>query len=208
MSDAGADPDVSELLSELTRELRALEQEVEPPEGRNWRRDLARFTSEVAIPALILVLKTNIRVLELLRRTIRIAEGRNPQGERSEVRERAERLGQVTLDQLDEVLSQLQGAVEGRDDDERAQQLIEDARSIRERIQTEMDGEPDSEPVDIDVEAELRALKDDLDDTNGSQDGDHGGDDGPEGSQDDPTGDGSDDPTGDGPDERRGDRAE
>lgn len=198
MSDASAEPDVTELLADLTRELRRLQREVEP-DRRNLGRDLARLTSEVAIPALILLLKTNIQMLELLRRTIRIAEGRDPHPERTtpEVRERAERLGHVTLARLDDVLADLQTAVEGRPDDDRSQQLIREARDIRQQIQDELDVDGDSdvdggptETVDIDVEAELRALKDDLDDgdpdtgegseagESGAGDGDGGGADG------------------------------
>jgi hypothetical protein len=178
MSDAGGetDPDIAELLADLTRELRRLQREVEadrPGESRSVRRDLARFTSEVAIPGLILLLRTNIRALELLRRAIRIADGRAPQSssERPAMRERAEKLGSVTLTQLDTVLGELQSAVEGQDSD-RARNLIEDARDIRADIQDELDTDGESESVDIDVEAELRSLKDDLED----EDGD-GGDD-------------------------------
>ncbi len=183
MSDTSPDPDITELLADLTEELRSLQQEVEPDRDRSLRRDLARLTSEVAIPGLILLLKTNIQVLQLLRRAIRIADGRKPRQSREtgEMRERAEQLGQVTLAQLDNVLSELQGAVEERPDSDRSVQLIEEARSIRQQIQEEFetDGESveDVDEVDIDVEAELRALKDDLDDqsgTNGNGDGSTG----------------------------------
>lgn len=189
MSDGSSDPDITELLADLTRELRSLQQEVEPDNDRSLRRDLARLTSEVAIPGLILLLKTNIQVLQLLRRAIRIADGRNPRQSRGsgEMRERAEQLGQVTMAQLDNVLTELQGAVEERPDSDRSVQLIEEARSIRQQIQDELgtDGEgvEDADEVDIDVEAELRALKDNLDDqpnTDGNGDspaGDGNGDD-------------------------------
>jgi hypothetical protein len=201
MSDASSDPDVTELLADLTRELRSLQQEVEPDRDRSLRRDLARLTSEVAIPGLILLLKTNIQVLQLLRRAIRIADGRNPRQSREtgEMRERAEQLGQVTMAQLDNVLTELQGAVEERPDSDRSVQLIEEARSIRQQIQDELDtdgeGVEDADEVDIDVEAELRALKDDLDD---QPDADENGD--------SPAGDGNgDSPTGDGNGDGRSD---
>lgn len=180
MSDPSADPDVTELLADLTQELRRLQREVEPDERRSLRRDLARFTSEVAIPGLILLLKTNIQALELLRRAIRIAEGREPRQKRvdSEVRERAERLGQVTLARLDDVLAELQGAVEERPQNDRSVQLIEEARDIRQQIQEEFETDSeDVDEVDIDVEAELRALKDDIDDPDdGNSDDGHGAD--------------------------------
>ena len=179
MSDSDPDPDTTELLADLTRELRRLQREADPDEQRSLRRDLSRLTSEVAIPGLILLLRTNIRALELLRRAIRIAEGREPRRDRvdPEMRERAERLGQVTLARLDDVLSELQGAVEGRPQDDRSAELIEEARNIRQQIQEEFntDGE-DIDEVDVDVEAELRALKGDIDDADDRSDDD--GDDG------------------------------
>lgn len=196
MSDAGGEPDVTELLADLTQELRRIQREVEP-ERRSLRRDLARFTSEVAIPALILVLKTNIQILELLRRTIRIAEGRElDHGQGGEMRERAERLGQATLSQLDTLLVELQSAVEGRPNDERARQLIDEARSLRQEIQDEFetDLDPETESVNIDVEAELRALKNDIDqppssgsDGDGSNKGNDDGSDDTSGGVDNPT---------------------
>ena len=166
MSDGSPDPDVTELLGDLTLELRRLQRELGAERDRPLRRDLARFTSEVAIPALILLLKTNIKALELLRRTIRIAEGRDPRGggRNPELRERAERLGQVTLSRLDDALEEVQGAVEGQPRDERSLELIEEARDIRQRIEAELDADDeDPDDVDIDIESELRALKDDLD---------------------------------------------
>ena len=179
MSDTPEEPDVTELLADLTQELRRIQREVEP-ERRSLRRDLARFTSEVAIPALILVLKTNIQMLELLRRAIRIAEGREQDHPRSgEMRQRAERLGQATLSQLDTLLVELQSAVEGRPNDERARQLIDEARSLQQEIQEEFDTERDGETegVNIDVDAELRALKDDVDRYSEDDDADDGDDD-------------------------------
>lgn len=177
MSNAGGEPDVTELLADLTQELRRIQREVEP-ERRSLRRDLARFTSEVAIPAMILVLKTNIQMLELLRRAIRIADGRERDYAGGEMRQRAERLGHATLSQLDTLLVELQSAVEGRPNDERARQLIDDARSLRKEIQNEFETDLDSETegVNIDVEAELRALKNDID--NHSDDEDDKPDDG------------------------------
>lgn len=188
MSDASGGPDITELLGDLTQELRRLQREAEADRDRSLRQDLARFTSEVAIPGLILLLKTNIQALELLRRAIRIAEGRDPRRETAapEMRERVERVGQVTLARLDDVLAELQDAVEGRPRDDRSLELIEQARDIRRQIEDELDTETeDAEQVDIDVEAELRALKSDLDDEAPRGDDRNGDGDDPEG--DDPT---------------------
>ena len=197
-----ADPDVTELLADLTRELRRLQREVEPGRRRPRRpspRGLARFTSEVAIPALILLLQTQIRTLELLRRTIRLAEGRDPRGEHtgSEMRKRAETLGQATLTQLDDALSEVQSAIEGRPESDRAHDIISEARDLREQIQNELDSEPASvedsttlhrktgriedegentDPVGIDVEAELQSLKDQTDNDDPDPDRNDGSD--------------------------------
>lgn len=204
MSDADADPDVTELLTDLTRSLQELQTEIEP--DRRLRaptpRELSQFTSEVAIPGLILILETNIRVLKLLQRTIRLAEGKDPTGGKAvpEMRDRAERLSRATLSQLESTLSEVQSAVDGRPDNDETEQLLSEARKLRDQIQDELErrsqqrngtdesapgegsGVDDSQrvesafqddPVDIDVEAELKSIKDNLDDvedgSNGSQ---------------------------------------
>jgi hypothetical protein len=186
MSNAPEEPELTELLRDLTRELRRLEREVEPdrrirpPTGN----ELARFTSEVAIPGLILLLKSQIKALELLRRTIRIAEGRQVRGASTgatEVRNRAEQLGSATLTQLDAVLADLQDAIEGRPANERSNELITEARELQERVQAELsteDTEPSAsevEQVDIDVEAELRSLKDQVEEDPGDDGNGHAG---------------------------------
>lgn len=188
------DPAVTDLLGDLTMELRRLNREVEPEGGPRLptREELSRLTSEVAIPALILLLKTQIRALQLLRRAIRIADGREPtttDGTAGKVRDRAEQLGQTTLAQLDVVLDELQAAVEARPDDERAQELIDEARAIQGRIRSELDAEPadPDDAVAIDVENELQRLKDDVE---GADDG-QGGNAGAAGGNDD-AGDGND----------------
>jgi hypothetical protein len=164
------DPDTAELLAELTQTLRELQAEVEP--DRRLRPptpgELARFTSEIAIPGIILVLRTNIRVLELLQRTLRMADGRSLQtdGTLSGARERAEQAGSAALAGLDDALVQLQSAVDGRAENERTAELLERAQELRTEVQRELDTQ--SDPVDIDVDAELQAIKDDLDDADGS----------------------------------------
>lgn len=174
-------PDVTRLLRDLTAELRRLQREVESdsvPPGPS-PGDLSRFTSEVAIPGIILLLETNIRVLRLLRRTIRMADGRDPRAERgrSEVRARAEALGQTTLQKLDEALAELQSSVEESENGE-LEEILQEARElqsdIQERLDSARDGDleasdPGDEPIGIDVDAELRAIKHDLDDEDNRQ---------------------------------------
>jgi hypothetical protein len=192
MSNTG-DPDITRLLRDLTRELQRLQRELDGGPRPPSPGDLSRFTSEVAIPGIILVLETNIRVLQLLRRTIRMADGRDPRGNAggSEVRARAERLGETTLAKLDDALAELQSSLEDREGNE-VDDILREARDlqaeIRERLdvpdqpeveadtQADIDGD---EPIDVDVDAELRAIKSDIDDEDGGEgragDGQDGG---------------------------------
>lgn len=203
MSDADSDPEIRELLSELTTTLQELEDEVERGRPRGPRlptaNELARFTSEVAIPGLVLLLRTNIRALQLLQRTLRLADGRepSPEGTVSEARNRAEDVGRASLSQLDDVLTDLQSALEGRSDSEQATELLDRARDLRKEVQDELaqDGATpaessstdDAAAVGIDIESELESLKHNLDEADDSQ-GNAGTDDG---SDDDEDNDGS-----------------
>jgi hypothetical protein len=215
MSDSG-DPDVTRLLRDLTRELQTLKREVDADRsgGMSTRKQLSRFTSEVAIPSLVLLLETNIRALKLLRRTIRLAEGREPRRQPSpaaeEVRDRAQALGTQALSRLDETLAAVQSSLDEENADQDVYRLLTEARSLQEQVseqlaveeQTETDGSDDSttgtdaserEPVDIDIDAELETLKDNLED--GKPDGPSGADGSDSaagGSEDGPDGSGSD----------------
>lgn len=192
MSDAESDPELAQLLTDLTTTLRELEQEVEPEGPRGPRlptpSELSRFTSEVAIPGLILILRTNVRALQLLQRALRLADGRNPSPDSavSEARTRAEEVGRASLSQLDDVLTELQSALEARPENEQADELLSRANDLREQVQDELaedgthpsdqeDGTPpemdQSEAVGIDVESELQSLKDNLDDAEAGEDG-------------------------------------
>ena len=214
MSDPESDPELTQLLTDLTRTLRELEQEVEPERPPGPRlptpRELSRFTSEVAIPGLILLLQTNIRALQLLQRTIRLASGENPtpDGAVTEARARAERVGRASLSQLEDVLTDLQSALESRPENGEADELLSRARQLREEVheQIEQDGtglsadetesvneenrretSDDRDVVNIDIESELQAIKDNVEDDPDT----------PEGSGD--TGPGSDGDEGTGP---------
>jgi len=182
MSDS--EEDVTALLSELVTTLQDLQTEVEPRTDSGRPRpptpeELLRFTSDVTIPAAILVLKTNIEALKLLRRALRIAEGRPATASTgSGVQERATQLSRATLARLDDALSDLQGAVEGRPADEEARELLTEARQLRESLAEQLaesqstDG-PDigeSTEVPIDVDAELASIKEDIDDADDDTD--------------------------------------
>ncbi|MDS0284212.1 DUF7547 family protein [Haloarcula onubensis] len=181
-----AEEDVSALLSELVRTLQDLQTEVEPRTERGRPRpptpeELLRFTSDVTIPAAILVLKTNIEALKLLRRALRLAEGRPATvSSGGGVQERATQLSRATLTRLDDALSDLQGAVEGRPADAEARELLTEARELREALAEQLaesqsvDGAEDIEAteVPVDVDAELQSIKDDIDDVSDGGPGD------------------------------------
>jgi len=181
-----SDDDVTALLSELVRTLQDLETEVEPTTADGRPRppspgELLRFTSDVTIPAAILILKTNIEALKLLRRALRMADGRpaTSQSGAGEVRRRATQLSKTTLSRLDDALTDLQDAVEGRPQDEEARRLLDEARDLRADLAEQLDGESSVEGADtvegtevpVDVDAELRSIKDEIDDdgTDGSE---------------------------------------
>jgi hypothetical protein len=141
MSETHSNADLARLSADLARSLRDLQRELEPGGRRGpplpRPRDLLRFTDEVAIPAAILLLETNIRALKLLQRAIRIAEGRDTTTKAASreagevVRDRAIAVSQTTLSRLDDLLADLQDAVAGRPDDDRARAVLDEARSLR-----------------------------------------------------------------------------
>ncbi|MFB6232870.1 MAG: hypothetical protein ABEH61_01290, partial [Haloarculaceae archaeon] len=186
MSDSRRDTagEVSGLVGDLARTVEELQTELEPGGRSPLRpptpRELARFTSEVTIPAIVLALETNVRVLKLLQRSLRLAAGEEPRsGTTTQARERAEALGRRTLSRFDDVLADLQSALEGRPPEDPARELLAEARTLRAEIDDRLaTAEPDrqdgalddgmdsgaTDGVDVDVESELQSIKDDLDD--------------------------------------------
>ncbi|WP_336339122.1 DUF7547 family protein [Haloarcula brevis] len=178
-----ADDDLTALVTDLVTTLQELETEVEPTTDSGLPRpptpgELLRFTSDVTIPAVILVLKTNIEALKLLRRALRMAEGRptSTGAASNEVRQRASDLSRATLSRLDGALTDLQRAVEGTPEDEEARELIQEAQQLRSQIQERLadetgegaDADPDgATDVPVDVDAELQSIKDDIDGRDG-----------------------------------------
>ncbi|WP_135302863.1 DUF7547 family protein [Haloarcula amylovorans] len=178
---ASSGDDVTTLLADLVRTLRELETEVEPTTESGLPRpptpsELRRFTSDVTIPAAILVLQTNIEALKLLRRALRMADGRPATSESAtrEVRQRATQLSKVTLSRLDDALTDLQDAMEGRPQDEEARELLDEARQLRSDLDDRLAERPnengaapddaaDEVDVPVDVDAELKSIKDDID---------------------------------------------
>jgi hypothetical protein len=212
MSDRGTDTKLTREVGALIRTLEDLQDELDP--GRRRRlglptpRDLLRFTSEVTIPATILVLETNVRVLRLLQRTIRLTTGEaeTSTDASSGVRDRATALGRETLRGLDAALADLESTVEGTPSDDEAASLLAEARTLRDEVDARLaaegelgdasgveDGESsrrDRERVDVDVEAELQSIKDDIDEGSDPEDrGSDGDDGGPTGTDPGPDGD-------------------
>jgi hypothetical protein len=201
MSDRDRD-DLARQAADLARSLRDLQRELEPDRRRGPRppspRELLRFTDEVAIPGLILLLETNIRALKLLQRSIRLAdpgEGRREREGGSAVRDTAVEVSQETLSRLDSALADLQEAIEGRPENDEAREVLDDARSLRAEINdrlapgTATDGttteesasvESTDEQVDVpvDVDAELQSIKDQVHDDSGGEGSGGGTDDG------------------------------
>jgi small-conductance mechanosensitive channel len=176
--------DLPRQIGELARALEELGSELEPGDRPPLRpptpRELTRFTSEVTIPAIVLALETNVRALKLLQRTLRLAtEGPQAQeGAGTRTRERAEVAGRRTLAQLDSAFADLQDALAARPPDDRARQLLDEARSIQREIETQLAADapettrrkevtgdqPDRDVVEVDVESELQSIKDDVED--------------------------------------------
>ena len=199
MSSSSGDSDIGPMVADLVRALQRLESEFEPRTESGLPRppsprELIRFTSDVGIPAAILLLRTNVEALKLLQRALRLADGRAPTtgGEGAAVRDRAVQLSSVTLSRLDGALADLQDAVEGRPEDEDTRNLLEEARELRDDVERKLDertnGDPPAleshesvpeESVPVDVDAELESIKDEFDDTGsdsrGNGDGDAGG---------------------------------
>lgn len=174
--------DLPDLVGELARTTEQLREELDGRQNDRGLRppspgDLVRFTSEVTIPAIILVLETNVRALRLLQRTLQFAQGRTETTEGSaggEARRRAEDLGRETLGRLDTALADLQDALSGRPSDDEARELLEEARTLRTDIENRLETSgsnsstaTDREDVEIDVDAELQSIKDDVDDDSG-----------------------------------------
>jgi len=170
MSDEQSPPSVDQRLAELTERLDRLQRELErrrrppliprPPRAE----ELRQFTTDVAIPGLILLLETNVRALKLFQRTLRTAEASESRG--SAAADRASELGAATLARLDSALEEAQSVLAAEPPDSEARELLEDARTLQTEIQNQLtDDELDTLETGpgVDIEAELQSIKDQVD---------------------------------------------
>ncbi|MFB6200576.1 MAG: hypothetical protein ABEI98_01045 [Halorhabdus sp.] len=166
-----ARPTSGELVRELAGTLRSLRQELRETDRRGDGLDrLVRFTSEVTIPATILVLETNIRTLRLLQRSMRIARTDETQDQSVDESE----LGSTVVSRIDRALREAQTTIENAPVDERARDLLVEARELNRQLEDRLDTSDGGEPTaSVDVESELASLKDEYgedadDDSNGT----------------------------------------
>ncbi len=172
------DEQLRERVEDLAGTLADLEGELREQRRRPRLRDLVRFTREVTIPAVILVLRTNIEALKLLQRALALGD-REQRGRGNRLRERAEAAGRSALTELDSALEDLGDALSASPRDGRARDLLEEARDLQTEVEAELSRgpEPGAGPeggdpggVDIDVDAELQSIKDELDENDGTED--------------------------------------
>ncbi|WP_231183383.1 hypothetical protein [Haladaptatus sp. DYF46] len=150
-------------------------------------REVLSFTGEYAIPTLISMLEANVRALKALQQIIRLVDPEYDPTEkaRSDLSARAGRASRATLDRLQDTLNDVEGALTegGLPEEPRARRILEDARRLSEDIgdeiatgseradegreladaaDEEMEEEEEEQPQ-VDVDAELRSIRDELD---------------------------------------------
>lgn len=175
------DEDLAADAAELARLLRELRSDLERYERRRRGpaglprppspRELLTFADEVAIPTLIAILEVNVKLLEALRRTIRLAEGGERVRERGEAastrgRDVARDVSERTLDGLASALSDLQRALDedAVPEEAAAADLVERVQELRSEVEDSVDRAredvaanrdreraTDDEPTSIDV---------------------------------------------------------
>jgi hypothetical protein len=124
--------ELAPLLEELAGTLGALRDQLDDERPRRLR-DLLRFTEQYTIPAVISLLETNIRLLELTAGAIRLADGRLDDRDGP-----ARGRGAVAVDALDRALDDLGGALRGDPTDPAARELLEEARDLRREVRSEL----------------------------------------------------------------------
>lgn len=142
--------ELAETLVELQAELR------DPPRGPlglprpPTPAEFLRFTEEYTLPAIVSILEASIRVLELVRASIRLLEGRTGEAERTAAgavgtgttdragpsADRLASAGIETIQTLDDALADLQRAVAGGNPaSPELQRLLSDARELNAEVE-------------------------------------------------------------------------
>jgi len=131
--------ELDETLTDLRRELRE-ERRRSPPSPPSLS-ELLRFTEQYTIPTLIALLEATIHSLELLRRTLRLADPQRAVREESETaRRRLDSVGAEASGQLAGALSELRIALSEADlpENPESRRLIDDARELTGEIETRL----------------------------------------------------------------------
>lgn len=141
--------ELDESVDDLAETLEAVRDELRnPPEGPlglprpPTPGEFIRFTEQYTIPALISILETSIRTLELLAAALRVADGRPldgpSDGRRGADDPRADRIASAsrrTLRALDDALADLQSAAAGGEpQNPELQRLLSEARDLRAEV--------------------------------------------------------------------------
>lgn len=179
------DDDLRTLLEDLDETLDDLRGELEADESPDRRPptvgELVRFTEEHTIPTVIAVLEASVEALELLQGLLGLAR---PDGRTDRA---LDGVGDRALDGVERTFAELRRALQEADlpADPEAQDVAGDARTLAEAVErrieesraTDDPGTESSRGVEIDVddgaeeseiERELRSIRDELDDQDGT----------------------------------------
>lgn len=137
------DDELADRLDELEETLSALRSELRSDSARRPPRppslgELLRFTEQYTIPTLIAMLEATIKSLELLRRTMRLADPKRAvREETSGARTELDRLGSQASEELARGLSELRTALSEANlpENPESRRLVEDARSLTREIE-------------------------------------------------------------------------
>lgn len=169
------DEELTERLAALEAAVRELREEISEREDHQDMttprpsEELLRLADEAALPALISVLKANIRMLEGLRRAIRESKA----DDRPE--DAVDAIDSSTADRVDSILVELQRAMEAAPENPAARDVLDQAKELRgeldrhireakqykESLDSAITREADEEveTIEIDIDAELEEIK-------------------------------------------------
>lgn len=165
MSEKSGRASLPALVGELVAALTDLQRELRSSRGARGRglEQFVRFTSEVTIPAAILVLETNIRALRLLQRGLKLASDHEDVVSAPE----QETVGRAVVDRLDGALAEVQTAIEDASVNEGVRERLAEARQLNRELESRLADPLESDKgqtASVDVAAELESLKDEFDD--------------------------------------------